>query len=156
MIGSWLQSKECIISVKCALSSETRTCSEAIVEMLTAVVGTLDKDAHEQEDQHVEQQPSQSSPGSPRFVRHPAVDDLDDKIHACSIELLHAALLAACAEGDGNGRVVVSRGGKVFVEIDLPKRELDDRINCFLSVICLLYTSPSPRDRTRSRMPSSA
>ena len=25
-----------------------------------------------------------------------------------------------------------------------------------LYVICLLYTSPSPRDRTRSRMPSSA
>ena len=25
-----------------------------------------------------------------------------------------------------------------------------------LGVICLLYTSPSPRDRTRSRMPSSA
>ena len=25
-----------------------------------------------------------------------------------------------------------------------------------LSVPCLLYTSPSPRDRTRSRMPSSA
>ena len=25
-----------------------------------------------------------------------------------------------------------------------------------LSLICLLYTSPSPRDRTRSRMPSSA
>ena len=24
------------------------------------------------------------------------------------------------------------------------------------AVICLLYTSPSPRDRTRSRMPSSA
>ena len=24
------------------------------------------------------------------------------------------------------------------------------------TVICLLYTSPSPRDRTRSRMPSSA
>ena len=26
----------------------------------------------------------------------------------------------------------------------------------FHSLICLLYTSPSPRDRTRSRMPSSA
>ena len=26
----------------------------------------------------------------------------------------------------------------------------------FLSTVCLLYTSPSPRDRTRSRMPSSA
>ena len=25
-----------------------------------------------------------------------------------------------------------------------------------LGMICLLYTSPSPRDRTRSRMPSSA
>jgi len=25
-----------------------------------------------------------------------------------------------------------------------------------LSKLCLLYTSPSPRDRTRSRMPSSA
>ena len=26
----------------------------------------------------------------------------------------------------------------------------------FLHAFCLLYTSPSPRDRTRSRMPSSA
>ena len=25
-----------------------------------------------------------------------------------------------------------------------------------MDIICLLYTSPSPRDRTRSRMPSSA
>ena len=33
------------------------------------------------------------------------------------------------------------------------------RLNCApddLFVVCLLYTSPSPRDRTRSRMPSSA
>ena len=29
-------------------------------------------------------------------------------------------------------------------------------ILCNLLNICLLYTSPSPRDRTRSRMPSSA
>ena len=33
-----------------------------------------------------------------------------------------------------------------FVEIDPPRR----------LIYCLLYTSPSPRDRTRSRMPSSA
>ena len=26
----------------------------------------------------------------------------------------------------------------------------------FVALLCLLYTSPSPRDRTRSRMPSSA
>ena len=29
-------------------------------------------------------------------------------------------------------------------------------ITDFLPSLCLLYTSPSPRDRTRSRMPSSA
>ena len=28
--------------------------------------------------------------------------------------------------------------------------------NYMASGVCLLYTSPSPRDRTRSRMPSSA
>ena len=30
------------------------------------------------------------------------------------------------------------------------------KIAIFLNSFCLLYTSPSPRDRTRSRMPSSA
>ena len=33
---------------------------------------------------------------------------------------------------------------------------LDDGANVKPDGICLLYTSPSPRDRTRSRMPSSA
>ena len=31
-----------------------------------------------------------------------------------------------------------------------------DRLNWLYHNSCLLYTSPSPRDRTRSRMPSSA
>ena len=31
-----------------------------------------------------------------------------------------------------------------------------EAIDHILSTACLLYTSPSPRDRTRSRMPSSA
>ena len=32
-----------------------------------------------------------------------------------------------------------------------------DPLNAFVDIqACLLYTSPSPRDRTRSRMPSSA
>ena len=37
-------------------------------------------------------------------------------------------------------------------------RRFADRLNNFADelMICLLYTSPSPRDRTRSRMPSSA
>ena len=29
-------------------------------------------------------------------------------------------------------------------------------VNSVVDLYCLLYTSPSPRDRTRSRMPSSA
>ena len=29
-------------------------------------------------------------------------------------------------------------------------------LDTILNNVCLLYTSPSPRDRTRSRMPSSA
>ena len=34
---------------------------------------------------------------------------------------------------------------------------LDERVEMAHEVLsCLLYTSPSPRDRTRSRMPSSA
>ena len=33
---------------------------------------------------------------------------------------------------------------------------LESRIDRALYMVCLLYTSPSPRDRTRSRMPSSA
>ena len=32
----------------------------------------------------------------------------------------------------------------------------EDEKDSYLSITCLLYTSPSPRDRTRSRMPSSA
>ena len=34
--------------------------------------------------------------------------------------------------------------------------QLDDVERAHLLHLCLLYTSPSPRDRTRSRMPSSA
>ena len=34
--------------------------------------------------------------------------------------------------------------------------DLPDQMQAAMVVGCLLYTSPSPRDRTRSRMPSSA
>ena len=41
----------------------------------------------------------------------------------------------------------------------LPVMEIDEEFRntlCDYASSCLLYTSPSPRDRTRSRMPSSA
>ena len=42
--------------------------------------------------------------------------------------------------------------------IEVGLREPDDflKVRETLTRICLLYTSPSPRDRVRSRMPSSA
>ena len=53
-----------------------------------------------------------------------------------------------------NNKVILSRrdidNSKEEVSIEKLKSTIDQLI------ICLLYTSPSPRDRTRSRMPSSA
>ena len=49
--------------------------------------------------------------------------------------------------------------GKSAVLKEIAKRmptHLPAYIDCTLLDLCLLYTSPSPRDRTRSRMPSSA
>jgi len=43
----------------------------------------------------------------------------------------------------------------VLIEPELLKNISDEVLNR-LRECCLLYTSPSPRDRTRSRMPSSA
>ena len=45
-----------------------------------------------------------------------------------------------------NDIIVIKCGGSVLLEKNLFTQFID----------CLLYTSPSPRDRTRSRMPSSA
>ena len=47
-------------------------------------------------------------------------------------------------------RTFVGKSGRCVYEVTL---SLQNRAEQF---ICLLYTSPSPRDRTRSRMPSSA
>ena len=43
-----------------------------------------------------------------------------------------------------------------FVEGDQRELQLVDFLKNIAILGCLLYTSPSPRDRTRSRMPSSA
>ena len=43
--------------------------------------------------------------------------------------------------------------GKQLIRVDCPKSSFTNGERIYS---CLLYTSPSPRDRTRSRMPSSA
>ena len=57
------------------------------------------------------------------------------------------------SNGNGNG----GNGGGVSEAIRLaPKTGNIISVNLAWRGNCLLYTSPSPRDRTRSRMPSSA
>ena len=59
---------------------------------------------------------------------------------------------------NNQGKITVRhRGGGVkrkYRVIDFKRKK--DGIPATVIGICLLYTSPSPRDRTRSRMPSSA
>ena len=59
--------------------------------------------------------------------------------------------VTATVDADGAGTAVYGMVNETFVGIEnLTGSENDDILTC------LLYTSPSPRDRTRSRMPSSA
>ena len=51
----------------------------------------------------------------------------------------------------GSGKSTILRVIAGFETLDSGRLEINDK-----DMSCLLYTSPSPRDRTRSRMPSSA
>ena len=44
---------------------------------------------------------------------------------------------------------ILDKGPEVYASLQIP-------VSFWISTICLLYTSPSPRDRQKSRMPSSA
>ena len=66
----------------------------------------------------------------------------------------------AVIPGDGIGTEVINSGGEVLQALSKIVPNLPIEFNHFdwgaEYYNCLLYTSPSPRDRTRSRMPSSA
>ena len=52
---------------------------------------------------------------------------------------------------------VINAGVRIFTYFDLQKQAaMEESIRKGLPYLCLLYTSPSPRDRQKSRMPSSA
>ena len=60
-----------------------------------------------------------------------------------------AGLTCSSAEMAANGKLGIS------IDLDLvPSRE--DNMSSYQYLFCLLYTSPSPRDPSISRMPSSA
>ena len=59
-----------------------------------------------------------------------------------------------------SGQISISENGELIKGKVGKNLSVDDGYKaaerCGLSIICLLYTSPSPRDRSLSRMPSSA
>ena len=55
----------------------------------------------------------------------------------------------------GTENVLIS-GGLMDYSVQIPPQDAAQDFNSFLMYICLLYTSPSPRDGLLSRMPSSA
>ena len=54
-----------------------------------------------------------------------------------------------------SGRLEMGYLNEKYEDLDLPEGEYST-LSGYIVMTCLLYTSPSPRDRTRSRMPSSA
>ena len=60
--------------------------------------------------------------------------------------------------GDATRRLTALTGAAVdaLAECLGPYTNEKTAMTAAVAVLCLLYTSPSPRDRTRSRMPSSA
>ena len=84
--------------------------------------------------------------GSPAEEAGIVSGDLIEKVDGISSEKLGLATTASKLRGESGTKVLVevsSESGEIR-EVDLERRS------------CLLYTSPSPRDMRRSRMPSSA
>ena len=66
-------------------------------------------------------------------------------------------LAIGLAAGCGSARDTVS--GQIHLDDGtIQGRQYEEGLHAYMGIpyACLLYTSPSPRDRTRSRMPSSA
>ena len=73
-----------------------------------------------------------------------SMDAVHEKLDSKGLEALNQVRAALRADGDG------------LVEENRIERLEQSVKDANLTYLCLLYTSPSPRDRTRSRMPSSA
>ena len=101
----------------------------------------------------------------------PVIDDInktdDNIIKGCQSKVwLHAQENDGFVEFSADSDAIITKGIVSLLIRTFSNQRPDDIINASLDFIdkiglrqhlsCLLYTSPSPRDRTRSRMPSSA
>ena len=77
-------------------------------------------------------------------------EELKDKIKGLAFEVIKDKKTAEIAAVEYDELTKFPELKKVLVSL------LTSDFDPFLSSICLLYTSPSPRDRQKSRMPSSA
>ena len=92
--------------------------------------------------------------------------NFNNRLKELSNEITSDGKLSFITAKDNNGRMTYRRSVVFLMQKALQnilkgkdfdffvEHSLDQGYYCLLS--CLLYTSPSPRDRTRSRMPSSA
>ena len=58
-------------------------------------------------------------------------------------------------EAEKNRKIIVAQADEINI-LKNNIKELQEQLNTAHRRICLLYTSPSPRDLSTSRMPSSA
>ena len=77
------------------------------------------------------------------------------KMAMSDAQLMHAERMAR-GEESYQGKLLEARQNDYKDEIVLAILTLPIIVLAWSVWTCLLYTSPSPRDRTRSRMPSSA
>ena len=67
------------------------------------------------------------------------------------------SLTPLVSDRDQNFKITEGEKSHIFkIANSAESRSVLEMQNSALSYICLLYTSPSPRDRQKSRMPSSA
>ena len=79
---------------------------------------------------------------------------VDEHYHHFNAGTVRRAAVSLVEHLEQGGRLFLTLAGAMSTaEIG---RSLADMIRAGHIAACLLYTSPSPRDRTRSRMPSSA
>ena len=66
--------------------------------------------------------------------------------------------MTVTTEDGGRQNLFAKEPPMEIMDVTETHNERAERLNGRLAMlgVCLLYTSPSPRDRTRSRMPSSA